>query len=58
MLAPLFTLTVRLTPEGEHSLLAWAQSLENVEFVDKLRDFATAANEQKLDRLEAVLHSA
>lgn len=59
VLAPLFTLTVRLAPEGEHSTrLAWAQSFESVEFVDKLREFVTAANEQNLDRLEGVLHSA
>jgi uncharacterized protein YndB with AHSA1/START domain len=59
VLAPLFTLTVRLTPDGEHNThLAWVQAFESVELVGQLRDFVTAANEQNLNRLEAVLRSA
>lgn len=42
--------------DGEHSThLPWAQAFECVELADQLRDFVTAANEQNLNRLAAVL---
>ncbi|MFN3440561.1 MAG: SRPBCC domain-containing protein [Acidovorax sp.] len=56
VLAPLFTLTVRLAPHGDQDThLTWEQAFESAEMADKLRDFVTQANEQNLDRLEAVL---
>lgn len=59
VLAPLFTLTVRLAPHGSHDThLTWEQAFESAEMADKLRDFVTPANEQNLDRLEAVLRNA
>ncbi|PJI97880.1 uncharacterized protein YndB with AHSA1/START domain [Acidovorax sp. 69] len=56
VVAPLFTLTVRLTPHGEHHThLAWAQAFESAALADKLRALVVPANEQNLDRLQTVL---
>lgn len=56
VMAPLFTLTVELAPHGEHHThLAWAQEFASAELATRLRELVIPANEQNLDRLEAVL---
>lgn len=50
-----FTLTVTLTARGEQTHLAWAQAFESAEVAARLRAVCEPANEQNLDRLEAVL---
>lgn len=52
---PLFRLTVRLSARDESTHLQWEQEFENAETADKFRPLAGTANEQVLDRLEAVL---
>lgn len=52
---PLFKLTVVLTPRGEQTHLSWVQVFESAEFAAKVRAIIEPANEQNLDRLEAVL---
>lgn len=55
VLAPLFRLTVNLKPEGTGTLLTWDQEFETAEVADGVRSICGPANEQNLDRLEAVL---
>lgn len=58
VLAPWFTLTLRLTPHGEHhTQVAWGQQFESAELAEQVRAVCIPANEQNLDRLEAVLGS-
>lgn len=52
---PWFRLTVTLTPEGQGTLLEWSQEFENPEMADRMRPLAATANEQVLDRLQALL---
>jgi uncharacterized protein YndB with AHSA1/START domain len=52
---PHFTLTVTLTADGDKTRLAWAQEFESVEVASKLRAICESANEENLDRLEALL---
>lgn len=52
---PLFRLTVSMTTEGDATHLAWDQEFEDEETAEKFRPLAGTANEQVLDRLEAVL---
>lgn len=52
---PHFCLTVTLTPHGEQTLLNWDQEFESPDVAEKFRPLAATANEQNLDRLEAVL---
>lgn len=52
---PLYTLTITMAPEAGKTLLTWEQEFENTAFVAAMRDFLSTANEQNLDRLEAVL---
>lgn len=52
---PWFRLTVTLRPEGQGTLLTWDQEFENPETADKFRPLAATANEQVLDRLQALL---
>ncbi len=52
---PWFVLTVTLTARGDQTLLEWVQEFESPEFAEKMRAFCSTANEQVLDRLEAVL---
>ncbi|RYD46687.1 MAG: polyketide cyclase [Verrucomicrobiaceae bacterium] len=52
---PWFTLTVTLTPEGQGTLLAWNQEFENPEIAATMRTLSETANEQVLDRLQALL---
>ncbi len=55
VVAPWFTLTVTLTARGDQTLLAWVQEFESPEVADKVRAICEPANEQNLDRLEALL---
>jgi uncharacterized protein YndB with AHSA1/START domain len=53
--APHFTLSVTLTPRGNHTHLAWAQAFDTPEMARQLQSICVPGNEQNLDRLEAVL---
>lgn len=56
---PVFTLTVVLTPRGDaQTHLDWAQAFDSAEVANKLRALVEPANEQNLDRLQAVLANA
>jgi hypothetical protein len=48
-------LTVTLTARGEHTHLAWNQEFESPEVAEQLRPICEPANEQNLDRLQALL---
>ena len=50
-----FELTVTLTPEGDKTRIGWRQQFANEEELLLVRDYVIPANEQNLDRLEAVL---
>lgn len=52
---PWFRLTVTLTPQGEQTHLAWDQEFESPEFAERMRPLSETANEQVLDRLQALL---
>jgi uncharacterized protein YndB with AHSA1/START domain len=52
---PWFRLTVTLAPQGEGTLLTWDQEFESPEFAEKMRPLSLTANEQNLDRLQALL---
>ena len=52
---PHFTLTVTLEARGDKTLLRWLQAFEDAETCAKVAKYAGNANEQVLDRLEAVL---
>jgi uncharacterized protein YndB with AHSA1/START domain len=52
---PLFTLAVTLTARGDETHLTWDQEFESAEVAAKMRALSDTANEQVLDRLEAVL---
>lgn len=52
---PWFTLTVTLTAKGEQTHLSWVQEFESPEFAARMRSLSATANEQNLDRLEAVI---
>ncbi|WP_088258474.1 SRPBCC domain-containing protein [Fimbriiglobus ruber] len=54
---PRFTLTVTLTAHGDKTHLAWVQEFESAEVAAKMRPICEPANEQNLDRLEAILAS-
>ena len=54
---PWYRLTVTLTPEGEETRLAWSQEFESPHVAGKMRAICEPANEQNLDRLEALLAS-
>jgi uncharacterized protein YndB with AHSA1/START domain len=56
--APWYRLTVTLTARGDKTHLAWHQEFESEEFAAKMRPICQPANEQNLDRLQAVLTSA
>ena len=55
ILDPLFKLTVELTACGDQTHLAWHQVFETPEVAARVRSICEPANEQNLDRLEAVL---
>lgn len=52
---PWFTLTVSLVPRGQQTHLAWVQVFESPEVAAKMRALSGTANEQVLNRLQAVL---
>ncbi len=52
---PRYRLTVTLTPRGDATHLAWVQEFESPELAAKMRPICQPANEQNLDRLEALL---
>ena len=52
---PHFTLTVTLTARGDNTDLVWEQAFENAEVAERMRPLCEPANEQNLDRLEAIL---
>jgi len=52
---PWYRLTVTLTPQGNHTQLAWDQEFESREMADRMRALAATANEQNLDRLHSLL---
>ena len=50
-----FELTVTLTPEAGKTRVGWRQQFANTEELLLVRDHVIPANEQNLDRLEAVV---
>jgi len=52
---PRFRLTVTLTARGGETHLAWDQEFESPEMAERMRPLCETANEQNLDRLQAVL---
>lgn len=54
---PWYRLTVTLTDGGDRTHLAWVQEFESPEAAAKMRRLSETANEQNLDRLEALLAS-
>lgn len=54
---PRFMLTVTLTARGDKTHLAWVQEFETAELAARMRPMCEPANEQNLDRLEALLAS-
>ncbi|HRI02165.1 MAG TPA: SRPBCC family protein [Pyrinomonadaceae bacterium] len=52
---PYYTLTITLAESGEGTRLTWRHEFENTAFVASMRDFLINANNENLDRLEAVL---
>jgi uncharacterized protein YndB with AHSA1/START domain len=55
---PWYKLTVTLTARGDHQThLGWVQEFESPEVAAKMRGLSETANEQVLDRLQAVLAS-
>ena len=54
---PWFTLTVTLAPRGDQTHLTWVQEFESPEVAEQLRPICDPANEQNLDRLQALLAS-
>lgn len=55
VVSPRFRLTVNLTPDGDGTRLTWTQAFENPDFARSVRHLIEPANEQNLDRLNAVL---
>ena len=52
---PWYKLTVTLTARGDHTHMAWDQEFESPEVAAKMRPLSATANEQVLDRLQALL---
>jgi uncharacterized protein YndB with AHSA1/START domain len=52
---PWFRLTVTLTARGEETRLSWVQEFESAEMAERMRSIGATANEQVLDRLQAVV---
>jgi len=55
VLEPWFTLTVNLTPRGPQTHLAWVQEFKSPAIAASVRAICGPANEQNLDRLQALL---
>lgn len=56
VVAPWFRLTITLDPRDEQTHLTWEQEFESPEMAENLRPLCETANEQNLDRLQAVLN--
>lgn len=54
---PWYTLTVTLDARGDGTHLAWVQEFESPGFAARMRRLSETANEQNLDRLQALLAS-
>ena len=54
LVQPRFMLTVTLTARGDQTHLAWIGEFESPEVAAKLRPLCEPANEQNLDRLQAL----
>jgi uncharacterized protein YndB with AHSA1/START domain len=54
---PWYKLTVTLTARGDQTHLAWVQEFESPEVAARMRALSGTANEQVLDRLQALLAS-
>jgi hypothetical protein len=54
---PWYKLTVTLTARGDQTHLGWVQEFESPEVAATMRPLSESANEQNLDRLEALLAS-
>lgn len=54
---PLYILTVTLSARGDQTHLAWVQEYASPALAAQLRPISEAANEQVLDRLQALLAS-
>lgn len=52
---PWYVLMVTLTPRGEQTHLAWVQEFESPEVTARMRPLSGTANEQVIDRLQALL---
>ena len=52
---PRFTLTVTFAAEEAGTRLTWRQSFDSASEYEAVRAFAAGANEENLDRLEALL---
>lgn len=52
---PRFTLTVSLEPRNSATHLTWVQEFESEQVAQSLRPVVESANEQNLDRLQALL---
>ena len=52
---PWFLLTVTLTARGDETHLSWVQEFESPEVAARMRALSGTANEQVLDRLQALL---
>lgn len=52
---PWYRLTVTLTARGDETHLTWVQEFESPEIASKMRRIIEPANEQNLDRLQALL---
>jgi uncharacterized protein YndB with AHSA1/START domain len=55
---PWYRLTITLTQRGAETHLLWEQEFESPAIADNMRPLCRTANEQNLDRLEAVLSRA
>jgi uncharacterized protein YndB with AHSA1/START domain len=55
---PRYTLTVHLTPHAGGTMLHWLHAFEDRDVAARIRHIVEPANEQNLDRLQAVLANA
>ncbi len=52
---PWFMLIVTLTARGEQTHLSWVGEFESAEAAERIRPLSSTANEQNLDRLQALI---
>lgn len=53
-----FILTLNFTADGDATIVKWWQMFDTPEHYQEIREFVSQANEQNLDRLEAVIIAA